>query len=353
MISVEHNGFGEHVWNINLAVVPQLFFWCTLIIPPSATVLTLLVYICEILYLTTIGLVKISILLFYLRVFPLRSLHLASWTMIAYCVATTLAFLLVTIFQCHPIAYIWNKDIKGGTCVNYNAAAWANAAINIQQDLLIIFLPVNALQRLQLNLRKKIGMYAMFSVGGLLVSLSVNFVNDSNKHSLSSVCITSMIRLDSLRTFGLTADPTWDNVPTTFWSTLETTTAIFCACMPAIRAGLFRLFPKVMGKEATRIPHGGSFTPGTAYVRKVPSPDFANTPLKREIMSSSSMAAYEDEGRGSESELVAVISKFNLNVVVAAGKPDMTHILRHTNSVDILKPLPSLPSIPDRAHSYG
>lgn len=144
--------------------------------------LTLLVYICEILYVITIGLVKVSILLFYLRVFPLRPLHLASWTMICYCVAGTLAFLLVTIFQCHPIAYIWNKDIKGGTCVNFNAVAWANAAINIQQDLLIIFLPVNALRRLQLNSRKKIGMYAMFGVGGLLVSLISKFYQG---HSLT------------------------------------------------------------------------------------------------------------------------------------------------------------------------
>jgi hypothetical protein len=175
IILVEHNGYGEHVWNINLAIVPQLFYWCKLIIPPSATILTLLVYICELLYVITIGLVKVSILLFYLRVFPLNSLHLASWAMIGYCVASTLAFLFVTIFQCHPIAYVWNEDFKGGKCVNYNTVAWANAAINIQQDLLIILLPVNALRRLQLNLKKKIGMYAMFGVGGLLASLVSKF----------------------------------------------------------------------------------------------------------------------------------------------------------------------------------
>lgn len=158
-----------------------------------------------------------------------------------------------------------------------------------------------------------------------------------------------MVRLGSLRTFGITADPTWDNVPTTFWSTLETTTAIFCACMPAIRAGLVRLFPKVMG-NATTNPPGGSFIPGTAYARRVPSLDFANTALESEIMSSSSITACENEARGSESELVAVVSKFNTKAVIAAGKPDMIHIHRDTNSVNILKPLPSLP---DRPHSYG
>jgi hypothetical protein len=83
-----------------------------------------------------------------------------------------------------------------------------------------------------------------------------------------SVCITSMVRLDSLRTFGLTADPTWDNIPTTFWSTLETTTAIFCACMPAIRVGLVRLFPRVMStipRTFRSTPDGGQHEMGSAY----------------------------------------------------------------------------------------
>jgi hypothetical protein len=92
--------------------------------------------------------------------------------MITYCVASTIVFVLVTIFQCKPIEHVWNKDLQGGRCVNYNAVAWANAAINIQQDILIIILPINALRRLHLCLKKKIGMYAMFGVGSLCVSLS-------------------------------------------------------------------------------------------------------------------------------------------------------------------------------------
>jgi len=65
--------------------------------------------------------------------------------------------------------------------------------------------------------------------------------------TMNSVCITGIIRLYTLKHFGLTADPTWDNVPTIFWSTMETTAAVFCACMPSMRAGLVRLFPKVFG----------------------------------------------------------------------------------------------------------
>jgi hypothetical protein len=35
---VEHDGFGEHVWNIKLDDVPHLFYWCKILI--------FLIYLC-------------------------------------------------------------------------------------------------------------------------------------------------------------------------------------------------------------------------------------------------------------------------------------------------------------------
>ena len=122
----------------------------------------------------TIGLIKVSLLFFYLRVFPARPFRIACWGTMAFCAATGITFALVTIFQCHPINYVWNKNIDG-KCVNFNSVAWANAAINIFQDIIIILLPMNELRQLKLSNRKKIGMYAMFGVGGLLVYLVILF----------------------------------------------------------------------------------------------------------------------------------------------------------------------------------
>lgn len=56
-----------------------------------------------------------------------------------------------------------------------------------------------------------------------------------------------MIRLSTIKGFGLTADPTWDNIPVTFWTTMEITTAVLCTCLPSIRAGLLRVFPTIFG----------------------------------------------------------------------------------------------------------
>jgi hypothetical protein len=72
-----------------------------------------------------------------------------------------------------------------------------------------------------------------------------------------------MIRLYTLKHFGLTADPTWDNIPVTFWTTLETTTAVVCTCLPSIRAGLLLAFPSVFGNATHSSTSAVIFTKNT------------------------------------------------------------------------------------------
>ncbi|TVY82748.1 Satratoxin biosynthesis SC1 cluster protein [Lachnellula suecica] len=211
----EKNGFGTHIYDVDSKVVPDLLYW---------------LFVCEPLYILTIGMVKISILCFYLNVFPRKSFKIATIIVLGFVVACITTFTLATVFQCTPVRRAWQLDLPG-KCVNYNAFSWSNAVLNIVQDILIVVLPIRELRSLQISSKKKIGLYAMFSVG-------------------SFVFITGIIRLYTLKNFGLTADPTWNNVPTIFWSTLETTAAVFCACMPSMRAGLVRLFPKVFGSTS-------------------------------------------------------------------------------------------------------
>jgi hypothetical protein len=50
-----------------------------------------------------------------------------------------------------------------------------------------------------------------------------------------SATIVSILRLKSLVDFAASANPTYDNVPTAYWSVLSCMMGIFCACMPALR----------------------------------------------------------------------------------------------------------------------
>ena len=88
----------------------------------------------------------------------------------AFCATSGFAFTLTAIFQCHPVSFVWDKNLEGGKCVNFNSVTWVNAAFNILQDIIIVLLPVSEVRKLQLGRKKKIGLYIMFSLGGLCVS---------------------------------------------------------------------------------------------------------------------------------------------------------------------------------------
>jgi hypothetical protein len=111
---------------------------------------------------------KISILFFYLRIFPKRHIRIAVYVVMALNVAYMIACVLVTVFQCTPIEGAWRHwDSHEYKCRNINAQAWAAAAGNLVLDLMTMTLPLRELYGLNLSLRKKISVMGMFSLGSL------------------------------------------------------------------------------------------------------------------------------------------------------------------------------------------
>lgn len=124
-----------------------------------------------ILYCVTRGLVRASIIFFYMRVFPATTnsttARLIYWTGIVNAVHIT-GFTLGVILQCQPTAYFWlqwDRPNYTGHCGNANALAWAAAAFGIALDLWLIGLPMPAIRKLNLSMRKKAMSGIMLSVG--------------------------------------------------------------------------------------------------------------------------------------------------------------------------------------------
>ena len=84
---------------------------------------------------------------------------------IAFCTASGIAFVLVTIWQCSPIAVFWDKSIVGGHCVKSEAFWFTYSIINITSDVLILALPVRQILSLELAPKDKWGLVGIFSVG--------------------------------------------------------------------------------------------------------------------------------------------------------------------------------------------
>ncbi len=62
-----------------------------------------------ILYFTQVTLLKMSLLFFYLQIFPALVVKRLLWGTISFNAVFGLTFVLLAIFQCRPISYFWDK----------------------------------------------------------------------------------------------------------------------------------------------------------------------------------------------------------------------------------------------------
>jgi len=126
-------------------------------------------YVAEVIYFVEVPAVKLSLLLFYLRIFPTKLVRRLLWATVAFNVVYGVAFTFLGIFQCTPISYFWTRwDTEHeGKCLNINIVVLTNAAISIALDIWMLAIPLSQLRSLNLHWKKKIGVAVMFCVGTL------------------------------------------------------------------------------------------------------------------------------------------------------------------------------------------
>lgn len=82
-------------------------------------------------------------------------------------IAWFISLVFAIIFSCRPVAFFWDKTIKGGSCINENNLAYGITATNIVTDFVVLLLPIPWLLKLQLPMAKKIGIIGIFLLGSL------------------------------------------------------------------------------------------------------------------------------------------------------------------------------------------
>lgn len=168
-------GLGKDMWTVkfdNITEILHVSTHCWTGLVYEADVAPQIYYFDELFYLSSIALTKISILLFYLRIFPNPLFRRLVYGSIALCVLYILTFIPLTIAQCLPLDLAWNRwdGQHGGKCINLNLEGWLSAALNIIFDIVVICLPLRELSKLAMSRRKKAGIMLMFLGGGLYVS---------------------------------------------------------------------------------------------------------------------------------------------------------------------------------------
>ncbi|KAF7538474.1 hypothetical protein G7054_g2868 [Neopestalotiopsis clavispora] len=206
------NGLGQDIWTLTPETLKHfaIGFW-----------------LMELLYFFESFMLKLSMIAFYLTIFPGRKVRRILILTGIFDLLYGIAFVLVPFGQCAPLSHFWNQfQGSQGKCIDFNALAWANGAISIAIDLWLITIPIYQLWGLQLSKWKKIGVSAMFVVG-------------------SFVTVVSIIRLVFLVLMKGSINLTWDYFNVCLWSTLEITIGIICTCMPTLRLILVRITRQV------------------------------------------------------------------------------------------------------------
>ncbi|GAB0135218.1 hypothetical protein EsDP_00003564 [Epichloe bromicola] len=220
-VGLTAHGLGKDVWTI----------------PPSQiTVFVEYFFIIEILYLAEMAVVKLSLSLFYLGIFPGDTIRrLLTGTCILN-VIFGVVFVTTGIFSCTPVSRYWTQHVEKdstGHCINLNLFAWLHGICNIVLDVWMIALPLSQIKGLELHWKKKVGVVFMFFLG-------------------TFVTVVSVLRLQSLIYFSNSTNPTWDNWIIAWWSTIEVNVGIVCTCLPTLRLILVRMAPCIFSTNVSR-----------------------------------------------------------------------------------------------------
>lgn len=170
-------GLGKDLWDVPLQ--PDLY--------PKWMVRNI---VAAMVFCTATGVAKGSILLFYLRIFPSKTMKIAIWAVFAFTLGYSLASVLVNAFSCNPISGSWSlEESLVAVCINRPAFYFAQAGLGIATDIATVVVPLPALKSLHLRTKQKVGVAFVLTMGAF-------------------VCIVSIIRLQSLYTLLTDSDLT-------------------------------------------------------------------------------------------------------------------------------------------------
>jgi len=140
--------------------------------PPCAGILITCqcLYSQIIFYDFAIVLPKLAILLFYRRIFSIRTSNrtfkLATYIVGLLIVGWGVGVMITSIFQCSPISYGWDKN-QHGHCINLLAFYRWLSLPNVLFDLAMLVMPLNMIWNMQQTVKQKVALSGSLLTSGM------------------------------------------------------------------------------------------------------------------------------------------------------------------------------------------
>jgi hypothetical protein len=207
---------------------------------PDILTLTCVAWICQATYKVSLQLTKISLVLLYMRIFgTVKWFRMLSLGLVVFLVMFSITGSTAGLLECTPVRSAWDFTIKNRTCVNTYALFLTNGVLNTATDVVVLIMPLPLIFQLKVSMGQKLALLPIFLLGIFCIIVS----------TLRMVVLVG----------GFSTDSTWD-IETHLWSIVEMNVALICACLPAARLLLGRIFPKTFGNLSALNPrsHSGS-----------------------------------------------------------------------------------------------
>ncbi|KAF2234640.1 hypothetical protein EV356DRAFT_532690 [Viridothelium virens] len=173
--------------------------------------------------------VKLSFLMLYVRLFPSRAYKAWAWLLGTYTVLWGVMVVIATTLQCYPVAYQWNKSIKGH-CDNRALSFFLSSVLEVPVDFIILILPLPVVWRLKLSRPRKVLLTGIFMLGSL-------------------TCVVSVIRLVRVDQTWKGEDTSWELTEACIWSAAEPTLGTVACCLPVMGPILIHFAPRPVVKK--------------------------------------------------------------------------------------------------------
>lgn len=118
-------------------------------------------------YCLAITFAKLSLLVLYLQLSPVKSFRISVWVLIVFVCGYSLAYILTIIFRCRPLAAAWNMNITGAECYSQVTVMLVLSIANILVDAALFILPLPVILPLQMRIEQKVSLILLFATGGL------------------------------------------------------------------------------------------------------------------------------------------------------------------------------------------
>ncbi|KAI1802943.1 hypothetical protein F4811DRAFT_562859 [Daldinia bambusicola] len=144
--------------------------------PSAVVVLFKFLFMAEVAYGFSCTLVKLSVLTFYLKIFPTRTVRIASTVLGLISISWTIAVQVVHLIQCRPLEALWHQEIRRlpeTKCIDIILFLMGNSVANCVVDFCTIVLPVQEVLKLQMSRPRKISVCATFLLSSTAFAASL------------------------------------------------------------------------------------------------------------------------------------------------------------------------------------